>query len=95
MWLDLETPQTGDRVSSPICFRGRTNVVPSNPVVIVRLYDQDRNLLGETTTTLQGEMGYAGTFRGALTQSEYTGPAILVAESEIGATIVAYITIRP
>jgi len=96
MWLDFVTPISGDRLSSPIRFRGRTNIIPSNREIIVRLYDQNWNLLNETTTMLQGEIGQAGTFSGEITVSGYTGPAILVAESKKnGANIATRITIEP
>lgn len=81
MWLDFVTPRFGERVSSPIRFRGRTNKVLSDPRITVRLYDQNWNLLAETATTLKGEIGAAGTFSGEITVSDYTGAAILFADT--------------
>ena len=86
MWLDFVTPISGDVLSSPIHFEGRTNIVPDNRKVIVWLYDPNWNLLSETTTAQQGEIGHTGTFSGEIALSEYTGPALLVAESEDNGT---------
>ncbi len=95
MWLDFATPISGDKVSAPIRFRGRTNFVPRDPTITVRLYDQNWNLLAETTSTLQGEIGKTGTFSGEITANDYTGTAILVVESdESGASNTTRITIR-
>lgn len=94
MWLDFVTPISGDVVSSPIRFSGRTNMVPSGRVITIRLYDQDWNLLAETTAVLQGETGKAGTFSSEVTVRDYTGTAILVASSEDGASITTRITVK-
>lgn len=95
MWLDFVTPISGDKVSAPIRFRGRTNFVPDDPTIVIRLYDQNWNLLADTTATLQGETGKTGTFSGEITANGYTGAAILVVESdESGASNTTRITIR-
>ncbi len=95
MWLDFVSPITGALVTAPIRFQGRTNEVPSDPGVTVRLYDQNWRLLTETTVTLQGEPGKSGTFSGEITVSDYAGQAILTADSHGGgASISARITIK-
>jgi len=95
MWIDFIMPMSGDIVSNPIRFRVRTNMVPSNPTINIRLYDQNWNLLAETMVTLPGEIGKAGTVSSELPVSDYTGAAILVANSEeSGVSISARVTIK-
>ena len=84
-WIDLVTPITGDVVSSPIRFRGRTNLTPEDPKLIVRLYDRDWKLLIETSVIVEGETGEVGTFSGEVAINDYTGLCYLeITEVEEG-----------
>ena len=48
-----------------------------DPTVLVRLYDQDWQILAQTTVVVKGETGQLGTFSGETPFSGYTGPAAI------------------
>lgn len=70
----LDEPAEGTTLTSPVTLRGRTNYVPFEATLLVRIYDGDGQLLAETPIMTAGELGGPGTFAAAVAFGGRPGP---------------------
>lgn len=95
-WIDLVTPITGETVTSPIRFEGRTNTVTDDRRIAVEAHDAAGQVLAETTVVLRGEPGQSGNFRGQINVDDYEGEIrLIVSQTDTGATTVSRLTVVP